>query len=70
MKSHWFGTQFSFIRLNQMAKLGTSIPGLTVRSSKPGHIIKQAFAGLVYLGIFMSFAFVVFIAWLISLVIW
>ena len=53
-----------------MAKLGTSIPGLTVRSSKPGHIIKQAFAGLVYLGIFMSFAFVVFIAWLISLVIW
>jgi hypothetical protein len=53
-----------------MAKLGISIPGLTVRSSKVGHIIKQGFAGLVYLGIFMSFASVVFIAWLISLVIW
>ena len=53
-----------------MAKLGTSILGLTVRSFKVAHIIKQGFAGLVYLGIFMSFASVVFIAWLISLVIW
>ena len=53
-----------------MAKLVTSIPGLTVRSSKVGHIIKQAFVGLVYLGIFAAFASVVFVAWLISLVIW
>ena len=53
-----------------MAKLEMSIPGLTVRSSKVGHIMRQAFAGLVYLGIFAAFASVAFIAWLISLVIW
>ena len=70
MKSHWFGTQFLFIRLNQMANLETSIPGLTVRSSKAGHIMRQAFAALVYMGIFAALASVVFIAWLISLVIW
>ena len=53
-----------------MAKLETSLPGLTVQSSKVGHIMRQAFAGLVYLGIFAAFASVVFIAWMISLVIW
>jgi hypothetical protein len=53
-----------------MAKLETSIPGLTVRSSKVGHVMRREFAGLVYLGIFAAFASVVFIAWLISLVIW
>ena len=53
-----------------MANLETSIPGLTVRSSKVGHIMKQAFVELVYLGISAAFASVVFIAWLISLVIW
>ena len=53
-----------------MAKLETSIPGLIVRSSKVGHIMRQAFVGLVYLGIFAAFASVAFIAWLISLVIW
>ena len=53
-----------------MAKLETSIPGLAVRSSKVGHVMRQAFAGLVYLGISAAFASVVFIAWLISLVIW
>jgi hypothetical protein len=53
-----------------MAKLEMSIPGLTVRSPKVGHIIRQAFAGLVYLGTFATFASVAFIAWLISLVIW
>ena len=57
-------------RFNHMAKLETSIRGLTVRSSKVGHIARQAFAGLVYLGIFGAFASVVFIAWLISIVIW
>src|SRR5450759_2216263 len=57
-------------RLNQMAKLEMSIPGLTVRSSKVGHIMRQAFAGLVYLGIIAAFASVAFIAWLSSLVIW
>jgi hypothetical protein len=70
MKSHWFGTQFPFIRLNQMAKLETSIPGLTVRSSKVGHIMRRAFAEIIYLGIIAAFASVIFIAWLISLVIW
>jgi hypothetical protein len=53
-----------------MANLETSIPGLTVRSSKVGHITRQAFSGLVYTGIFAAFASVVFVAWLISLVIW
>ena len=57
-------------RLNQMAKLETSIPGLTVRSSNVGHIMRQAFAGLIYVGISAAFASVVFVAWLISLVIW
>ena len=69
-KRHWFGTQFHFIRLNQMAKLETSIPGLTVRSSKVGHVMRREFSGLVYVGIFAVFASVVFIAWLISLFIW
>jgi hypothetical protein len=32
--------------------------------------MSQAFAGLVYVGIFAAFASVVFIGWLISLVIW
>ena len=53
-----------------MAKLEMSIPGLTVRSSKVGHIMRKAFAGFVYLTIFAALASVVFIAWLISLVIW
>jgi hypothetical protein len=53
-----------------MANLETSIPGLTVRSSRVGHIMSQAFAGLVYVGIFAAIASVVFVAWLISLVIW
>ena len=53
-----------------MANLETSIPDLTVRSSKVGHIMRQAFAGFVYLTIFAAFASVVFIAWLISLAIW
>jgi len=53
-----------------MAKLETSIPGLIVRSSKVGHIMSQAFAGLVYVGIFATFASAAFIAWLITLVIW
>lgn len=53
-----------------MANLETSIPGLTVRSSKVGHIMRQAFAGLIYVGIFTAFASAVFIVWLISLVIW
>jgi hypothetical protein len=53
-----------------MANLETSIPGLTVRSSKVGHIMSQAFAGIVYVVIFAAFASVVFVAWLISLVIW
>ena len=53
-----------------MAKLETSIPGLTVQSSKVGHIMRQASAGLVYLVIFAALASVIFIAWLISLVIW
>ena len=53
-----------------MANLETSIPDLTVRSSKVGHIMRQAFAGLVYLGIIAAFASVAFIAWLSSLVIW
>ena len=53
-----------------MANLETSIPGLTVRSSRVGHIMSQAFAGLVYVGISAAFASVVFVAWLISLVIW
>jgi hypothetical protein len=70
MESHWFGTQFSFIRLNQMANRKTSIPGLTVRSSKVGHIMRRAFAEIVYLGIIAAFASVTFIGWLISLVIW
>jgi hypothetical protein len=53
-----------------MANLETSIPGLTVRTSKVGYITRQAFAGRVYMGIFAAFACVAFIAWLISLVIW
>jgi hypothetical protein len=53
-----------------MAKLETSIPGLTVRSSKVRHIMRQAGVALVYLGIVATFASVTFIAWLISLVIW
>ena len=53
-----------------MAKLETSVPGLTVLSTKVGHITRQAFAGLVYVGIIAAFASVVFVAWLISLVIW
>ena len=53
-----------------MANLETSIPDLTVRSSKVGHIMNQAFAGLVYVRISAAFASVVFVAWLISLVIW
>jgi hypothetical protein len=53
-----------------MAKLETSIRGLTVRSSKVGYIISRAVADIVYLGIIAAFASVVFIAWLISLVIW
>jgi hypothetical protein len=52
-----------------MAKLETSIPGLTVRSSIVRHIIRQAFVGLAYLGIFVAFVCVLFIGWLISLVI-
>jgi hypothetical protein len=70
IKRHWFGIQFVIIRLNQLAKLETGIPGLAVRSSKAGHIMSQAFAGLVYVGIFAAFASIVFIGWLISLVIW
>ena len=53
-----------------MAKLETSVPDLTVLSSKVGHITRQVFAGLVYMGIIAAFASVVFIGWLISLVIW
>jgi energy-converting hydrogenase Eha subunit E len=53
-----------------MAKLEMSIPGLTVRRSMVRHIIGQAGVALVYLGIFATFAFVTFIAWLSSLVIW
>jgi hypothetical protein len=53
-----------------MAKLETSICGITVRSSTVGHVVRQVFAGLVYVGIIAAFASVVFIAWLISLVIW
>ena len=53
-----------------MTNLEAEIRGLTVRGSKVGHIISQAFAEIVYLGIIAAFASVVFIAWLISLVIW
>ena len=52
-----------------MANRKTSIPGLTVRSSKVGHIMRRAFAEIVYLGIIAAFASVIFIGWLISLVI-
>jgi hypothetical protein len=52
-----------------MAKLETSVPDLTVLSSKVGHITRQAFAGL-DVGLIATFASVVFVAWLISLVIW
>jgi hypothetical protein len=69
-KRHSFGTRFYFIRLNQMAKLETSIFGLTVRRSMVQHIVGQAGVALVYLGIVATFASVTFIAWLISLVIW
>ena len=44
-----------------MAKLETSVPDLTVLSSKVGHITRQVFAGLVYMGIIAAFASVVFI---------
>ena len=53
-----------------MANLETSIPGLAARRSMVRHIIGQAGVALVYLGIFAAFASVVFVAWLISLVIW
>jgi len=53
-----------------MAKLETSIPGLTARRSMVQHIMGQAGVALVYLGIVATFASVTFIAWLISLVIW
>ena len=53
-----------------MTKLETSIPGLTLRSSKFRHTLGQAFVGLVYVGIIAAFASVIFIAWLVSLVIW
>jgi hypothetical protein len=56
-------------RLDQVAKLEI-IRGITVQSSTVGHIVRQAFAGFVYLTIFAALASVVFIAWLISLVIW
>src|ERR1035441_3825256 len=69
-KRHWFGTQFHFIRLNQMAKLETSIPGLTARRSRARHITGQAGVALVYLGIVATFAFVTFIACMFWLVIW
>jgi hypothetical protein len=53
-----------------MAKLETSIPGLTARRSMARHIMGQAGVALVYLGISAAFASVIFIVWLISLVIW
>jgi hypothetical protein len=57
-------------RLDQMAKLEISIRGITVQSSTVGHVVRQIFAGLVYVRICAAFASVVFIGWLISLVIW
>ena len=53
-----------------MAKLEISIRGITVQSSTVGHVVRQIFAGLVYVGIIAVFTSVIFIAWLISLVIW
>ena len=57
-------------RLDQMAKLEISIRGITVQSSTVGHVVRQIFAEIVYLGIIAAFASVIFIGWLISLVIW
>ena len=53
-----------------MAKLETSIPGLTARRSMARHIMGQAGVALVYLGIVATFAFVTFIACMFWLVIW
>ena len=64
-----FGVWCNMYRLDQMAKLEI-IRGITVQSSTVGHIVRQAFAEFVYLTIFAALASVVFIAWLISLVIW
>jgi len=52
------------------SELEMSIVGLTIRSSTVRHIVGQAVVGLVYLGIAAAFAFITFIVWLISLVIW
>ena len=56
-------------RLDQLAKLEI-IRGITARSATVGHVVRQKFAGLVYVHICAAFASVVFIGWLISLVIW
>jgi hypothetical protein len=53
-----------------MAKLETSIRGLTARRSMARHIMGQAGVALVYLGIVATFAFVTFIACMFWLVIW
>ena len=57
-------------RLNLMAQLETSVPGLTARKSTARHIMGQASVALVYLGIVAAFALVTFIACLFWLLIW
>ena len=53
-----------------MAKLETSIFGLTARRSMVQQIMGQAGVALVYLGIVATFASVTFIACLFWLLIW
>jgi hypothetical protein len=64
-----FGVWCNMYRLDQLAKLEI-IRGITARSATVGHVVRQKFAGLVYVHICAAFASVVFIGWLISLVIW
>jgi hypothetical protein len=57
---------FGLLEGYQMSQLETSVPSLTGRSSKVRHVMGEA---LVYLGIAATFASVMFIVWLISLVV-
>src|SRR5450631_1533054 len=52
------GSRWKKYRLNQMAKLEMSVPGLAVRKSTAQHIMGQASVALVYLGIVAAFALV------------
>ena len=47
-----------------------SVRDLSVRNSAVRHIMQNATEGLIYLGIAVTFASVVFIAWLALLLIW